>query len=338
MIHLFIWPFFLLLFQTSDKEQLREPILEKPVAEVLNLLSDVPSTHLPQANIAGMSMERGKDLVLHGQTISPDGSKSNRISRHFVCISCHNVERDEPDLKASNPELRLKYASKKGLAYLQGSSFYGIVDRTSYYNGDYEKKYGKLVDKARNNLRESIQLCATECSQGRLLEDWELESILAYFWTIGLKMQDLELMQEDLISIEKAIESGIGRSGAITKIKSYYLQGIPGTFLLPPPDRKAGYSTIGNLENGKLLYELSCLHCHGQKKFSQFALDDTGLSFQFLIKHFPTYSRYSVYQVARYGTSPLPGKKAYMPNYTKEKMSDQMLEDLRAYIKHMAEQ
>jgi hypothetical protein len=30
------------------------------------------------------------------------------------------------------------------------------------------------------------------------------------------------------------------------------------------------------------------------------------------------------------------GKKAYMPQYTQEKMSDQMMEDLRSYIEQRA--
>jgi len=56
------------------------------------------------------------------------------------------------------------------------------------------------------------------------------------------------------------------------------------------------------------------------------------MTFRFLEKHLFVYDRYSIYQVVRWGTSPLTGKKAYMPQYTAEKMSVQQLEDLRAYI------
>jgi len=59
-----------------------------------------------------------------------------------------------------------------------------------------------LVKPARNDLRKAIQLCAVECSQGRALEDWEMESVLAYLWTIGLKMNDLSFSKKELKSIK----------------------------------------------------------------------------------------------------------------------------------------
>jgi len=309
---------------------------ETPVAEVLLQLGDAPSSHLPDMNVPGVTANRGKDLVLRGSTLSPSGGKSQRISQHFVCTSCHNVERDEPDLSIVDPVNRLKYVAENGLPYLQGSALYGIVDRTSFYNGDYEKKYGDLVKPARNNLRQAIQLCATECSQGRWLEDWELESILAYLWTIDLKMGDLNLTDGDLKTIDAAVQGKSDKSLAKDKIKSSYLSGMPATFLDPPKDRVAGFSNIGDPDIGKQLYELSCLHCHENKRYSFFGLNESNLSLEFLDRHFPTYSRYSVYQVARYGTSPVPWKRAYMPQYTNEKMTPQMLEDLRTYIEQQA--
>lgn len=68
-----------------------------------------------------------------------------------------------------------------------------------------------------------------------------------------------------------------------------------------------------------------------------FELDDAQNTFKFLDRHISRYTRYSIYQVARYGTSPLPGKGAYMPQYTMEKMNNQQLEDLRTYIQEQAQ-
>ena len=45
---------------------------------------------------------------------------------------------------------------------------------------------------------------------------------------------------------------------------------------------------------------------------------------------------HSIYQVIRYGTPPKGGKEAYMPQYTAEKMSDQQMADLRAFIESEA--
>ena len=38
---------------------------------------------------------------------------------------------------------------------------YGTVNKVSWYNGDYFKKYGALVKPANQSLKEAIHLCAT---------------------------------------------------------------------------------------------------------------------------------------------------------------------------------
>lgn len=311
---------------------------DKPVAEVLEMLGDEPVKHQVDTTVEGVSVEAGRSLVLTGFADKPGGRRTGKQSKHFVCTSCHNVERDEPDLSAADPQARLEYAREMGLPFLQGTALYGAVNRTSFYNGDYEKKYGDLVAPARNSLREAIQLCALECSQGRALEPWEMESVLAYLWTIGLKMEDLNLSEKEYEQVNAALAAGKGKDAAVKLVKSHYLQASPATFTEPPKDRREGYENIeGDPENGKLVYELSCLHCHENERYSFFKLDHAKSTFQHLEKHFPKYTRYSIYQVARYGTSPIPGKQAYMPNYTLEKMSHQQLEDLRAYVEEMAE-
>lgn len=309
----------------------------RTVAEVLLALGDEPVSHQPDTSQAGASAERGRQIVQIGITSKPKGGETGKQSNHFVCTSCHNIQREDPDLRVSDPQARLEYVSENGLPFLQGTTLYGAVNRTSFYNGDYEKKYGALVKPARNSLREAIQLCAIECSQGRRLETWELESVVAYLWTIGLKMGDLQLQEKDYQRINEAIAGNGDKAEAIELVKSRYLPGSPATFVKPPENRKEGYSYKGNPDNGKLIYELSCLHCHEKERYSFFNLDDTEMSFDFLNKHISRYTRYSIYQVGRWGTSPIPGKKAYMPNYTAEKMSDQQMEDLRAYIEVRSE-
>lgn len=309
---------------------------EKPVAEVLVELGDEPLPHQVDFSIPGVSVDAGRRLVLEGIGARKNGKASGRQSKHFVCTSCHNVEREDPDLSKADPEARLPYVQSKGLPFLQGSALYGVVNRTSFYNGDYDKKYGDLVLKARNNLREAIQLCATECAQGRILEDWELESVLAYLWTIDLKLGDLNLSGKDMDKLERALRLKKPDTTATALIKEHYLQASPATFVTPPEDRTVGYAEEGDAENGRLLYELSCLHCHERQRYSFFELDNSDMSFEFLLKHLPRYTRYSAYQVIRYGTSPLNGKRAYMPHYTLEKMSNSQVEDLRAYIEMRA--
>lgn len=308
---------------------------DKTVDEVLRHLGDEPLPHLVDTSMKWVSAETGEALVKSGVGQGPGGFNTARQSKHFVCTSCHNVEKEDPDLAVSDPQARLLYVKDKGLPFLQGTTLYGVVNRTKFYNGDYQKKYGDLVYAARDNIREAIQLCAEECAQGRRLRDWEVESILAYFWKIGLRMEDLVLEEREWADIQKAIAGNGDKEGVIRLIKRKYLAGSPATFVTPPEDRQVGYKLEGDVENGKMIYDLSCLHCHENGRYAFYRLDDSRFSFRHLDRHFSRYTRYSVYQVARYGTSPLNGKRAYMPNYTLEKMSNQQLEDLRAYVKAM---
>jgi len=118
----------------------------------------------------------------------------------------------------------------------------------------------------------------------------------------------------------------------IDNLKAHFLNGSPATFATPPDNRKEGYNYEGDPQNGKLIYDLSCKHCHENQRYAFFNLDNSKYSFKHLEKHISRYTRYSIYQVIRWGTSPIPGKRAYMPNYTLEKLSHQQVEDLRAYI------
>ena len=304
------------------------------LSTVLKQLGDKSITHYPDLSIANVSPLTGENLVLNGFSQTKKGNQSAKQSKHFVCTSCHNIEREDPDLSVSDPQARLEYTAQHGLPFLQGTTLYGAVNRTSFYNGDYDKKYGDLVKPARNDIREAIQLCAVECAQGRKLKDWELESVLAYLWTLELRLGDLNLTEAQMADIDHAARKKENQSNTISLLKSRYLQGSPATFVTPPEDRKVGYQLTGNPQNGALIYDNSCLHCHNESRYSFFALDHSKFSTKHLDKHFSRYTRYSVYQVGRYGTPPMNGKRAYMPQYTLERMSNQQMEDLRAYLKN----
>jgi mono/diheme cytochrome c family protein len=300
-------------------------------------LGGAAADHQVDRSIEGVSVEAGRRLVNEGVASLPEGGKTNRQSKHFVCTSCHNMQREDPDLRFADPEARLTYVVEQDLPFLPGTTLYGVVNRRTFYNGDYEKKYGDLVRPARKDLRGAIALCATECAQGRPLADWEMESILAYLWTLELKIDDLVLSPGENSQIAAAMNGEADKKKTLALLESSYLDHSPATFLTPPEDRKEGYAVEGDPRRGELVYEQSCLHCHGERRYSFFNLDDTSYSFDFLEKHMPTYSRYSTYQVVRYGTSPIAGKRAYMPHYTKQRMSNQQVEDLRAYVGQRAQ-
>ncbi len=290
----------------------------------------------PNEGIKGVSARVGEDIVINGFSKRKGEKKARRQSKHFVCISCHNIEREDPNLAYQTPEARLTYIAEKGLPFLQGTTLYGAVNRETYYNGDYEKKYGDLVKPARQDIREAIQLCALECAQGRRLKDWELESVLAFLWEIDLKVRDIQLSQTEIESIEQAIDNSSLQNEALNLLSGKYSNASEATFLLPPDDRRIGVGLRGNPNNGKLIYENSCLYCHYQKKYSFLHLDNNKMSFNHLNNKAGTYNRHSIYQVIRYGTYSKYGKMSYMPQYTEERMSQQQLADLRAYISKRA--
>jgi mono/diheme cytochrome c family protein len=280
--------------------------------------------------VNGASADLGRRIVLEGEL-----SAGSQQSAHFKCTSCHNVVREDPVLTEMDPTARLAYAEENGLPFLPGTTLWGAVNRESYYNGDYEKKYGDLVKYARRDLRGAIQLCATECAQGEALADVEMESVVAYLHTIGLKLSDLPDTAPTIERINRGITNkDASREGVIADLKSSYLLSSPATFVFPPKDRKTGFPIAAkpNPANGAAVYERACLHCHEKRRYSFFELGEGVNHYNFMTKHFPRYTRYSTYQVTRYGTSPIPGKKAYMPHYTKERMSDLQVEDLRAYL------
>lgn len=320
----------LLLLSGILLAELHRPVPTTPLSantsvESLRLrLGAAPAPHLPDPERADLDL--GRALVLEGIT------DRGRQSKHFRCTSCHNVVPEDPDLSISDPEARLAYAEEQDLPFLPGTTLYGIVNRRSFYNGDYELKYGDLVDSARHDLRQAIQLCATECAQGRALTATELESTLAFLWEFELQLGDLQLSEGEQTQLREALAINDGPTG-LALLEAHYLQASPATFVEPPVPREKGYPGLtGRPAAGRAIYERSCLHCHERQRYSFFNLDNSDYSFDFLAKHAPLYTRYSMYQVVRYGTSPIPGKRAYMPHYTAERMSNQQVEDLQAYI------
>ena len=314
-----------------------ENITDKSVITVLEELGVDYSAKRPNMSIPGVSAEVGRSIIEDGFAPKPGGGKTGQQSKHFVCTSCHNTEREDPDLRVSDPETRLSYTSDRDMPFLQGTTLYGAVNRDSYYNGDYYKKYGDLVDAARNDVRGAIQLCAVECAQGRSLEDWEVESILAYMWTKELQMEDLNLNSEEKAIIENVLSGTGDKQAAQYIINEKYLQGSPATFIPPPSDRKLGTGLEGDPKKGMLVYKNSCLHCHKNGEYSFFQMDDHSITHKYLNRKADGYGRQSMYQVTRWGVPTKSGKRSYMPQYTKERMSDQQLSDLRAYISERAE-
>ena len=292
--------------------------------------------------IKGVSVERGRDLVHKGQTVNEEGQMTSKQSKYFVCTSCHNVAKDEPSLTVINPQARLDYAARQNLPLLPANSFYGMVNRTTFYNDDYQKKYGhvKTIAKAKSDLRQAIQVCATECSQGRALEEWELEAILAYMWTLELKVSDLNLNEADRASLEAAYKGEADAKAAAALLDKQYLKAYPAHFIDPPEFKPLTDVELGDkkrYENGRKVYEMSCKHCHSDKRYAKTIFDNKQTTFEGLYEKLLSKDPHSITNAIRKGIPANEAKStSYMPQYTAEHLSNEQLLDLRIYVENMA--
>ena len=309
---------------------------DTPLQEVQSFLGEERPPHY--ISIDPKMVKRGKELVEIGRTVGPNGKRTKYISKHYVCTTCHNLVQEDPDLRKSDPAARLAYAVKKNIPFLQGTTFKGIVNRETWYNDDYVKKYGdEKIEIAHEDLRESIQLCAIECSQGRPMQDWEIEAVLAYYWSLQFSLKDLGLTAEEINRLNAEKQDPANHETLRKWLRTFYLTKSPAHFYDAPYDKTAGYKGLqGDPNKGKALYELSCLHCHNADGVSHYILDNSKLSFRHLNRMVEKDSHFSLYQIIAYGTYAIPGHRPYMPHYSEERMSKQQVEDLRAYIEQRA--
>lgn len=336
MIKNFLLLPFLFVFHVAHKPT--ENPLPKTVYETYRALGGKPYAHAP-ADTSARLIKAGFEIVTKGRTHGPNGKLTPYVSKYYNCTSCHNQVRESAVLTDLNPESRLQYAKANDLPYLQASTFYGIVNRESWYNNDYQEKYGQEAVAAHHDLRKAIQLCSSQCSQGRFMTDWELDAVTAYLWTLQLKVSDLQLSEVEKEQLQEALNnpSENKNTEALTLLKSKYLQASPAHFVNTPYSKKEGYKDItGRPEMGKVIFEQGCKHCHWEHGVSERAFPADKLTFRNLLKHMEDNNSKSFYQTIRYGTSPYEGHKPYMPQFSKEKMSNQQVEDLRAYFEQQA--
>ena len=311
-------------------------VSEMAVSDVLLMLGDDTLVHHIN-RINPDLVKTGEDLVLKGFT-TRDGKKTKRISNHFVCTDCHNLTREFEDITGEDPEDRLAYAKANDLPFLPASTFWGIYNRTSFYNKDYIKKYGDLVTTARDSLGNATQVCAKFCSSGRYLDEWELEAIMHYYKSLELRIKDLKLDGNTVKNLQKFGQlKGDEKEALIAKLKEAYVRKYDATFLETMPREERKYGEGGDVAKGEMIYEESCMYCHENARLTYLSLGKNKLDARMFWYNRESYREQSLYQIVRHGTYSKPGRRQYMPLYTKEKMSDTQLNDLMAYLKQLAE-
>lgn len=282
-------------------------------------------------------VKKGEQLVTKGLTINFKDKTTPRTSPKLTCIACHSTTPEHPSYGTMDPQVRLEHADSTGQPFLPGPPLYGVVNRISFFMDDYQRtfqhKNSYALRDGHRNIRLAIQACNTIYAKGRTLEDWELESILAYLWTLELKMGDLGVPDSIVAIVEESVQTNRGNSKAVNLMRRYYPEVYPATLVPPVPveERQEVSPILNDYNNGEAVWRRSCLHCHANRRYSDLKLDSSPPTFKWLKKHMDTGSRHDFYDAVRYS----PNSKANRtrpPHYTLERMSDQQLQDLRFYI------
>ncbi|MBU2019289.1 MAG: cytochrome c [Bacteroidetes bacterium] len=301
---------------------------------LLTSLGEPKSQHYIES-VDPIKVKKGESLIKNG--FAKEGIfRSKIISTYFTCVDCHSLNRESEDSRKTSPEDRLNYAIKTNQPFYPGSTFWGIYNRTSWYNGDYIKKYGDIISEARTSLSESIQVCAKYCSAGRFLEDWEVEAILHYFKSNELKLKDIQFDEQTQVLLNNANRNEKQQKELYNKLVNSFKRKEDASFLNPMSRDDRKYGQNGDPKRGEEIFDRSCLHCHFQGRVSHLKLDKDLLTAKWFVKNLKDYKDETLYQIIRYGTYTMAGRNQYMPLYTKEKMSDGQIEDLVAYIKQLA--
>jgi mono/diheme cytochrome c family protein len=223
------------------------------------------------------------------------------------------------------------------LPFLPASTLWGIYNRKAFYNGDYTKKYGEVISEAKASLPEAIQVCAEYCSAGRKLKNWELDAIMHYFKSKELKLKDLPIdgnTKKNILNVGKLTEKE--KTKFLQILETCIVKAYPATFMETMPRDERRYGENADAENGREIFNRSCMHCHENGRVTNLKLGRDVLTGRMFEKHLTDYTDLSLYQIVRHGTYTMPGRNQYMPLYTKEKMSDEQLENLVAYLKTLA--
>lgn len=315
----------------ADKLQLDPDISKWSVEDVLIELGDPKPQHYIE-KIDLDSAKMGEELVYFGRLLDHSNS---RISKYFVCTDCHNQVLETDDPADESPKRVLEFSKKNDIPFLPGSTFYGMYNKRHWYNGDYDKKYGDLVKDTRDTLYNAIQLCATQCSQGREMDPWEIRCVMHYYKKIQIKVSDLKFSNEEYTQFSNLVT--VGNAKAIGMVKGKYNEINDAHFGTSEIPKIEGYEP--SFDNGEYIYKKGCMHCHApEREMTNFDLDMNKLSFKFLYAKKDKYNHFSISHITRYGTYAINGRRQYMPQYTFENMSDEQMLDLMHFIETKAKE
>jgi hypothetical protein len=293
----------------------------------------------------------GQELVLTGEVKSPPAGATSLgpMSKHYRCVHCHNLQREDLILTRQDPDFREKMIRRlkpaqpelrdgKVLSMTPGTTLWSAVNRDSFYNGYYEHYRtlrigdGNVMD--RRKLSDAIEVCCYYCSAGRYPAGWERDSILAYLWTLELRFRDLDIPTEEGTRLLKQLQAADAATAAQARdeLRTRYLRASAATRCELP--QRTDQDTIfygnphratitGDPRAGKLLYLSACAGCHGSDVWASSGkeLVESDKDFHEYVWHGKTH----------------PGKpKLYMPLFTTERLTRPQAADIRAYLRSLS--
>lgn len=315
--------------------------LETNVSDLLSQLGDARPEHYIK-ELQAKRIKQGEELVNLGSTTDDNGVQTRRISEKFKCIDCHNTKKEDYSLSSPNPADRIKYVAEKSLPLLPGTTLYGVVNKIEYYNGVYREKYGTLISDsgADEDLYAAVEVCAAYCSKGRDLEDWETDAIISYLWSLQYRLSDLGYTAESLQSLNTQIDDpAVPRKEIIAEIKSKYLSKNVAEKNTKEETIKYLDTTtdVANTSAGKVVFEQSCLHCHGNRPGApkENSFKPSKQFFKMIYERAVKTKRW-VHPI-RLGIDKPQTTDLYMPYYTNQRLSDKNILDLFGFIKEQAQ-
>lgn len=288
----------------------------------------------------------GRDLLVKGQVDDPPTgpSPSARLSKSYRCVHCHNLVREDVNLRSQEPEAREKLLRGSVASHgekrdgsipslVPGTTFWGAINRTRFYNGTFQKYNSlKIADGSRMNperIADAVQICSRFCSAGRYPEPWELDSILAALWELELKAKDLDLAPDAMRKVTDALSGSDPKATeeARTLVQNSFLNQAlaevrekPAHFTKNIDVYEGGRTETGEAERGALVFSASCGGCHGA--------DVAAPGVKVLARRAREDSNF--YRAPLRGTERLGG--LYMPLFTAQRLSARQLADVRAYL------
>ena len=295
----------------------------------------------------------GKELYFNCQVAKPPigPAPSKLISEFYKCSHCHNHLREDRILSKQDPENRfamiLEQPAKKiepgaldaPLRLQPGTTMWGAVNRDSFYNDSYMIYHRLTVGGGRpmnpQSLEDATQVCCTYCSVGRLAEEWEILAMLTYFWSLEVKLADLDLPTAAAATMAAVLRAPSSErdpvqvANARKTLGQLYLARAGDEYTAVPKDLKTDSQGPypdkaqfqGDVAIGKKLYSVACDHCHGEGKPNETAGSD-------LVRNLSKY-----HAVLAYGTQ--QDKEAYMPMFSRQRLSRQQIADIQAYLKSL---